>query len=66
MQPVCFLTRDSHNEIKVSCCPRIRAPEIQQIHEQKRVRSLQQIEHEFPGFVSFQYSTIPFVKQTQS
>ena len=44
MQPVCFLTQDSHNEIKVSCCPRIRAPEMQQIHEQKRVRSLQQIE----------------------
>ena len=40
---VCFLTQDSHNEIKVSCCPRIRAPEIQ-IHEQKRVRSLQPIE----------------------
>lgn len=44
MQPVCFLTQDSHNEIKVSCCPRIRAPEMQQIHEQKRIRSLQQIE----------------------
>lgn len=44
MQPVCFLTRDLHNEIKESCCPRIRAPEMQQIHEQKRVRSLQQIE----------------------
>ena len=28
----------------MSCCPRIRAPEIQQIHEQKRIRSLQQIE----------------------
>ena len=30
---VCFLTQDSHNEIKVSCCPRIRAPEMQQIHD---------------------------------
>ena len=44
---VCFLTQDSHNEIKVSCCPRIRAPEMQQIHEQKRVRSLQPIEAVF-------------------